>query len=77
MTWYFDPTGTTMDVYDHEGALVAQDRSFSGRWSDPPGYPDEVLEVMRESFQTGGPSAYNQALLRDAATENIEEGTPP
>lgn len=76
MTWLFDPSGTTMDVYDHEGTLVASDRSFSGRWTDPPGFPDEVLDVMQESFQTGGPTAYNQQLLRDAALNNIEEGTP-
>lgn len=76
MTWYFDPDGMTMDVYDHEGTLVAADRPFSGAWSTPPGYPPEVLEVMREAFQTGGPTSYNQALLRDAATDNIQVGTP-
>jgi hypothetical protein len=77
MTWYFDPSGTTVDIYDHTGALVAEDREFSGSWSDPPGYPQVVLEVMRESMDGNQPSAYNQTLLADAATGNIEEGTPP
>lgn len=74
MTWYFDPHGTTMDVYDHTGTLVAQGREFGGTWTD---YPDEVLTVMRESMDGDQPSAYNRSLLADAATENIVEGTPP
>lgn len=75
MTWYFDPSGTMMDVYDHEGTLVAENREFSGRWSD---YPDEVLVVMRENIEESNqPTAYNQQLILDAATEDIQEGTPP
>lgn len=75
MTWYFDPSGTTMDVYDHEGDLVAEEYEFSGSWTD--GYPNEVLTVMRETMEGDQPSAYNQSLLADAATGNIEQGTPP
>ena len=75
MTWYFDTSDTTMDVYDHTGALVAESREFGGSWSGD--FPNEVLAVMRESMDGDQPSAYNQALLSDAATENIEQGTPP
>jgi len=81
MTWYFDPSGTTMDVYDHTGTMIAQDRlipetdeSGEGNWMGD--YPDEVLVVMRESMDGDQPSAYDQSLLADAATENIEEGMP-
>jgi len=35
------------------------------------------MAVMRESMDGNQPSAYNQSLLADAATENIEKGTPP
>lgn len=76
MTWFFDPSGNTIDVYDHEGTIVVEDRAFSGSWDDPPGYPQEVLTVMREAMEGDQPSAYNQSLLADAATDNIEEGTP-
>lgn len=75
MTWYFDPSGTTMDVYDHTGDRVATGREFGGSWSGD--FPDEVLVVMRETMKGNQPSAYNQTLLADAATENIEQGTPP
>lgn len=73
MTWYFDPSGSGMDVYDHNGGLVAESRQFEGVWDD---YPDEVLTVMRENMDGDQPSAYNQSLLADAATGNIKEGTP-
>lgn len=64
-----------MDVYDHEGTQVATDREFNGSWSD---YPDEVLVVMRENIEgSNQPTAYNQQLILDAATENIQRGTPP
>lgn len=73
--WYFDPNGETVDVYDHEGTLVAEARDFPGSWSGD--FPDVVLEVMRENYESGGPTSYNQAINRDAATENIEQGIPP
>lgn len=76
MTWHYTVNGSTIDIYDRTGALVADDRAFSGSWSD---YPDVVLDVMSEAYdeQAGqGNSRYRQDLLRDAALENIEEGTP-
>lgn len=80
MTWWFDLDGSTMDVYDHEGTQVATGREFDGNL-DLEGihgsYPSEVLAVMKESYESGGPTAYNQQLNRDAATGNIREGTPP
>jgi hypothetical protein len=75
MTCYFDPSGTTVDVYDHEGNLVGESIEFSGSWSGD--FPREVLDVLREAMEGSKPSAYNQALLADMAGENIEQGTPP
>jgi hypothetical protein len=76
MTWYFDPEGSTMDVYDHTGTLVAESRAFNGVWSD---VPDEVLVVMDEeavaAFQAGD-NQYVLQTLRHAAFELVEEGTP-
>ena len=82
MAWYFDPHGDYMDVYDHEGTLVAEDEPISydtggdvvGVWTD---YPDRVKEIAREQMEGNQPSAYNQGLLADMATDNIKKGTPP
>jgi len=76
MTWYYDPHDGQIDVYDHEGTLVTSNIDVAGGWGDR-GFPDEVLVVMRDNMEGDQPSAYNQALLADAATENIEQGTPP
>lgn len=75
MTWYFDAAERWMDVYDHNGDRVAEGVEFGGRWEGD--FPDEVFAVMRDALGDGQPSAYNQLLLADAATENIKEGTPP
>lgn len=75
MTWYFDAGERSIDVYDHNGDLVAEGVPFDGSWSG--GFPREVFTVMRENMDRGQPSYYNQQLLMDAATENIEEGQPP
>jgi len=76
MTWHFDPSGKTIDVYDHTGTQVASDRPFSGVWSDIPG---EVLAVMNEqavaAFESGD-TLYTLQTLRHAAFELVEEGTP-
>jgi len=74
MTWWYEPQGSTIDVYDHTGNLVADGREFDGSGGDP---PSVVLDIMRESMDGNQPSAYNQSLLADAATGNIEKGTPP
>lgn len=98
MTWFFNPAEESVDVFDHEGNLVAENREFSGGWAGD--FPDEILDIMRKQKeqQPGGsggngsgppddpgggqgrgppPTRYNQELLVDAATENIEQGTPP
>jgi len=82
MTWHFAPSGETtdgvltIDVWDHDGTQVATDRPLpegDRSWGD---YPDEVKVVMRENMDGDQPSAYNQSLLADAATDNIEQGVP-
>lgn len=75
MTCYFDPDGQAMDVYDHDGNLVAENYDFSGTWSGD--FPREVFDVLRGAMEGSKPSAYNQELLADMASENIKEGTPP
>lgn len=75
MTCYFDPA--TGDVYDHGGTKVGNlsNTDWDGGWSGD--FPREVLDVLRGAMEGAKPSAYNQALLADMASENIEEGTPP
>lgn len=76
MTWYFDPSGTTLDVYDHTGSKVASNREFSGVWSN---FPDEVLTVMQEEAEDAvANNDTTRALycVAYAAFEDIEEGTP-
>lgn len=75
MTWYFEAHERTIDVWDHNADLVATDVEFSGVWEG--NFPDEVYAVMRAELGSGQPSAYNQLLIADAATDNIKEGTPP
>ena len=72
MTWKFEikDDGETMDVYDHNDDIVAKDVYFGGQWEGD--YPNEIMTVMREEMDGDQPSAYNQSLLADAATENIE-----
>jgi len=76
VTWYFDPSGETVDVYDHEGSLVAEGKEFYGSWS---GVPDVVFTVMDEqaveAFQNGD-TMYVLQTLRHGAFELIEEGNP-
>lgn len=74
MTCYFDPNGTTMDVYDHEGNLVGDNVEFNGSWSGD--FPREVLDVLRGAMEGTKPSAYNQVLLADMASENIKQAVP-
>jgi len=79
MTWYCDPSGTTMDVFDHTGEQKASDREFGGSWTGD--YPDDVLQVMQEvavaEYQANGFGDYLMTVLRDAIFENIEMATPP
>lgn len=78
MTWYFNPSGTTVDVYDHTGTLVASGREFSGRWTDEP--PQVVYDVMDEeavSAYENGDTMRMLQCLRHGAFGLVEEGTPP
>lgn len=84
MTWYFDPTSDTFDLYDHTGAQVASDVEFSGVWSDPPGFPkqvvyDEMDAIAVQAYQDAGGTVdlYVLQTLRHAIFDLIEEGTPP
>jgi hypothetical protein len=76
MTWFFDPNGTTVDIYDHTGDLVAEGREFAGTWSD---YPDVVATVVAEEVADAIDSAdlpYALTAVADLAAGNIEEGPP-
>jgi hypothetical protein len=78
MTWHFDVSGDTFDLYDHNNDRVRSNVSFSGSWTGS--CPDEILLVMEEvavaEYQSNGFSDYLMALLRDAIFDNIEIGTP-
>jgi hypothetical protein len=83
MTWYFDPSGTTMDVFDHTGAKVREDYEFSGAWSGQ--HPDAIPKIMREEAEANSnvgsgnaPIATEYAVLTllDWLAEDIEKGTP-
>lgn len=74
MTWYFDISddGTEMDVYDHNGNLVETVQNDGSGFT----IPGDIHAVMRNSMEGNQPSAYNQSLIADAATNNFEKGTP-
>jgi hypothetical protein len=77
MTWYFDPSGTTMDVYDHTGAIVREGYEFGGGWT---GTPDIVYEIMADEARKAvgnGNIAYAAEVFADGIADNIEQGTPP
>lgn len=80
MTWYFDPSGATFDLYDHEGAQVATAVPFDGTWPNPPGYPQAVLDEMnglaRSYYAANGWDDYLLAAMADVWFGQIEEGTP-
>ena len=82
MTWYFEITGeSTMTVWDHEGTKIAEDTPVRIENGEPApnfsgDFPARVKEIARESMEGNQPSAYNQTLLADMATDNIERGTP-
>lgn len=78
MTWYFDPSGETFDLYDHNGDLVAEGVVFSGSWTDE--CPQEVYEEIDKeavkAYRNNNTSRMLQCL-RHGAFELIEEGIPP
>jgi len=76
MTWYFSPSGTVIDVYDHTGTEVANELAHGGTWA---GTPDIVYQVMTEEIgdaATNGDITYAVEALADAIADNIEEGQP-
>jgi hypothetical protein len=73
MTCYIDPESG--EVYDHTGTKVGTISEWGQSWSGD--FPTEALDVLREAMDGDQPSAYNQSLLVDMASENIEMGTPP
>jgi hypothetical protein len=75
MTCYFDPT--TGDVFDHTGGKVGNLDGTGWGQSWRGDFPQEVLDILRSAMDGSKPSAYNQSLLADMASENIEQGTPP
>lgn len=79
MTWYWDISnlGTdsqTLRVWDHTSTEVYSETKTSWEWNGE--YPDEVLDAMNTNLDNGL-SLYNQTTLIDAATENIQRGSPP
>jgi hypothetical protein len=76
MTWYFDPDGETVDLYDPDGALVTEDRPFSGSWSDYPTELDPVAvdHILSLSLSTNLSTGFR--FLGEWATGDIEQGTP-
>jgi len=76
MTIWFDLA--TGDVYDHEMTVIGNletDTEWDGSWRGR--YPNEVLDIARDAMEGSRPSAYNQVLLTDMASENIKQGPPP
>jgi len=75
MTCYFD--ASTGKVYDYTGSQVGSldGTGWGQSWTGD--FPREVLNVLQDAMQETAPSAYNQVLLAEMASENIEEGTPP
>jgi hypothetical protein len=76
MTCYID--ASTGDVYDHAGTVVGnlnEQTDWGQTWRGD--YPNEALDVLRKAMTDTKPDGYNQALLIDMASENIEVGTPP
>jgi len=82
MTWYWDEDGEdTIRVWDHNGEKVSSGREHSG-WGVN-GYPSEVTDVMRETFEyessfgnspvMGG---YAGQILLNWIDEDIERGQP-
>lgn len=65
-----------MEVYDHEGTLIAEGIEFGGTWAGD--FPNEVFDVMYATLEANpAPSRYNQMLIAHAAMDRITRGRPP
>jgi len=77
MTWYFDPNGETVTLYDPSGNIVAEDIPFSGSWLD---YPREDLrDEVAAHLTSDALLSAEQAVLWafQWLSGDVEEGTPP
>ena len=82
MTWYFDPDGATIDIYDHTGAKVREGVMFNGSWSGRfprgPIFHAMYAEARAAYNDAGGTiTEYVLLTLADATFEQIEQGMPP
>lgn len=76
MTWYFDPEGETVDLYDPDGEVVAEGVEFSGSWSE---YPrGELRDEVAGHLASGAPANTEQAILWafDWLAGDVQEGQP-
>jgi len=76
MTWYYNPSAETVDVYDHTGTLVRESVGFSSTWSD---VPEPVYDCMADAAReaaAGGNLEYAAEVFGDAIADDIEEGQP-
>jgi len=76
MTWYYDPSETAVDVYDHTGTLVGEDVNFSGSWSDTPEPVFDTMADVARDAAARGDLRYAAEVFADAVADDIEEGTP-
>lgn len=89
MTWYFDPSGETFDLYDHTGSKVRSNVQMADpSWQDfdagiDPGAPPELRQEMRDIWEQeanlgNSPvmSVYAGKTLMHMMDGPIEEGTP-
>jgi len=76
MTWHFDPSGETVDVYDPDGNVVGEDLAFSGSWS---GHPADDLrdDIAAHLVETGRQDTETALLWAfEWLAGDVEEGTP-
>jgi len=76
MTWFFDPSGETVDLYNPNGDLVAEDIAFSGSWATSP--PEELRTEVAAHLTGSAPLSTEQAVLWafEWLSGDVEEGTP-
>jgi hypothetical protein len=77
MTWHFDVEDKTVDLYDPDGNVVAENVEFSGSWSG--GYPQEELRDEVASHLVSGSIGTTETAILWAfewLAGDVEEGTP-
>ena len=76
MTWNFDATGETVDLYDPDGNLVSESVEFSGAWSE---YPQaELRDEVASHLTSDAPASTEQAVLWafQWLAGDVQEGIP-